>query len=61
MEPKVESLNIIDSKAEIANGDLIPIEYVRISNVKIGNFILNNLIVSVSYDDGLKKFLEKEY
>ena len=48
---KVESLNIIDSKAEIANGDLIPIEYVRISNVKIGNFILNNLIVSVSYDD----------
>ena len=48
---KVESLNITGSKAEIANGDLIPIEYVRISNVKIGNFILNNLIVSVSFDD----------
>ena len=48
---KVESLNITGSEAEIANGDLIPIEYVRISNVKIGNFILDNLIVSVSYDD----------
>ena len=48
---KVESLNITGSKAEIANGDLIPIEYFRISNVKIGNFMLNNLIVSVSYDD----------
>ena len=48
---EVESLNIKNAKAEIANGELIPIEYVRISNVKIGNFILNNLIVSVSFND----------
>ena len=47
----VKQLDIYGATAELANGQKIPIDYALLNNIRIGDYVLNNVVVMVSENE----------
>tara|TARA_B110000003_G_scaffold229332_1_gene231132 strand:+ start:495 stop:1313 length:819 start_codon:yes stop_codon:yes gene_type:complete len=47
----VKQLNIYGATAELANGQKVPVDYALLNNIHIGDYILNNVVITVSEND----------
>ena len=47
----VKQLDIYGATAKLANGQEIPIDYALLNNIRIGDYVLNNVVVMVSENE----------
>lgn len=47
----VKQLNIYGATAELANGQKVPVDYALLNNIHIGDYILNNVVITVSENE----------
>lgn len=45
---EVKQLDIYGATAELANGQEVPIDYALLNNIRLGDYVLNNVVVTVS-------------
>ncbi len=48
---EVKQLDIYGATAELANGQFIPIDYVLLNNMRLGDYVLNNVVAMVSENE----------
>ncbi len=48
---EVKQLDIFGATAELANGQEVPIDYALLNNIRIGDYVLNNVVVMISENE----------